>query len=77
MNKDDIIAYADDVPVKASIDGILRGHLRGGLRVHSGMKVADIDPRAERSHCFSISDKARSIGGSALESILKLGREKF
>ena len=77
VNKDDIIAYADDVPVRATISGILRGQLRGGLRVHAGMKVADIDPRAEKSHCFSISDKARSIGGSALEAILKLGREKF
>lgn len=77
VNKDNIIAYADDVPVRATIDGILRGQLRGGLRVHAGMKVADIDPRAERSHCFSVSDKARSIAGAALEAILKLGRERL
>ena len=41
------------------------------------MKVADIDPRAQIEHCFSVSDKARSLGGGVLEAILKIGREKF
>ena len=34
------------------------------------MKAGDIDPRGTRENCFTISDKARAIGGSVLEAIL-------
>lgn len=58
--------------VQASITGILRGMIREGLFVDAGMKIADIDPRCEKSHCYSISDKARSIGGGVLEAVMVL-----
>jgi len=57
-------------PVTASITGILRGLVRDGLDVTAGMKVGDIDPRAAREHCFTISDKSRAIAGGVLEAIL-------
>lgn len=59
-----------EVPITASIPGILRGLVRDDLMVSSGMKVGDIDPRAIREHCFTISDKSRAIGGGVLEAIL-------
>jgi len=56
-----------DVPVYASLDGILRGIIQDGYCVRKGLKVADIDPRlGELSNCFTISDKARCVGGSVL-----------
>ena len=61
-------------PVVAQIDGVLRGILHDGLIVRAGYKVGDIDPRAVIEHCFSISDKARAIGGGVLEAILYLLR---
>jgi xanthine dehydrogenase accessory factor len=57
-------------PVTAAITGILRGLVRDGLDVTRGMKVGDIDPRAAREHCFTISDKSRAIAGGVLEAIL-------
>ena len=60
----------DAVPITATIPGILRGLVRDNLRVSSGMKIGDIDPRAIREHCFTISDKSRAIGGGVLEAIL-------
>lgn len=60
------------IPVVAAIPGILRGLLRAGLSVNAGMKVGDIDPRAAREHCFTISDKSRAIGGGVLEALLHL-----
>jgi len=60
----------NDAPVVAAIRGILRGLLRDGLHVSGGMKVGDIDPRAAREHCFTISDKSRAVAGGALEAIL-------
>lgn len=70
VEKDDIIAEVDGVPVKATIDGVLRGLIHEGLFVRKGLKIADIDPRDVQKHCFSISDKARSIGGGVLEAIM-------
>lgn len=60
----------DKVPVPASLTGLLRGIIRDGYKVDRGLKIADIDPRAsEHDNCFTISDKARSIGGSVLELV--------
>ena len=54
---------AAPVPVKAVIKGLLRGLIRDGFPVSEGFKIADIDPReSELKNCFTISDKARSIG---------------
>jgi xanthine dehydrogenase accessory factor len=59
--------------IRASLDGVLRGLLRPGLEVPAGFKVGDVDPRGVREYCFTISDKARAIGGGVLEAILMLG----
>lgn len=62
-----------NVPVLASIDGLLRGLIRDGYPVAKGFKIADIDPRTdEYENCFTISDKARCIAGGVLEAILHL-----
>ena len=66
----DLLAYCDETPVYANIDGIVRGLLQDGVKVKKGMKSGDVDPRAEREYCFSVSDKASSIGGGVLEAIL-------
>jgi len=59
-----------EIPLKAEIDGMLRGLLPSGIHVKTGMKAGDIDPRCEKSHCFTVSDKALAIGGGVLEGIL-------
>jgi xanthine dehydrogenase accessory factor len=67
-----IVAYAGEEAVRSQIGGVLRGLLSTGTLVHRGMKCGDVDPRAERSHCFSVSDKALSVAGGVLEGILML-----
>ena len=58
------------VSVEASISGIIRGLIREGYHFQKGFKIADIDPReSELANCFTISDEARSIGGSVLEAV--------
>lgn len=75
VSKDDVIAYIDDTPVYATIDGVLRGLLHGGLEVTKGFKIADIDPRiSEKGNCVTISDKARTIAGGVLQAILMFGK---
>ena len=70
VNKGAVVAVAEDFPVIAKISGVVRGLLRDGVEVKKGMKVGDIDPRGKRELCFTISDKARAIGGGVLEAIL-------
>jgi len=66
----DILGHVNETPVEARIGGVIRGLIFAGLPVQKGMKIGDIDPRAQREYCFSISDKARAIGGGVLEAIL-------
>ena len=73
----DPVASVDGNPVYASIGGVVRGMLPSGTPVYHGMKSGDIDPRGIVSHCYTISDKARAIGGGVLEALLhlSLGRD--
>ena len=70
ISKGQVVATVDGHPVCAQIDGVLRGLLPDGTPVTAGMKAGDVDPRCEVSNCFSVSDKARAIGGGVLEAIL-------
>lgn len=65
-----VIGHVNEVPVRSKIKGILRGVLASKLLVTEGFKLADVDARCEEFHCFTISDKALSIGGGALEALL-------
>ena len=56
--------------IRAGCNGVLRGMIRSGLRVTAGLKVGDVDPRAEPDHCFTVSDKSLAIAGGVLEAIL-------
>jgi xanthine dehydrogenase accessory factor len=58
------------VRVDATIDGVLRGAIHSGLTVAEGQKIADIHPSMSQEDCYTISDKARCIGGSVLEAVM-------
>lgn len=66
----EVVALVDGQPVLAGVRGVLRGLLHDGLTVRQGEKVGDVDPRGIVAYCYTISDKARAIGGSVLEAIL-------
>lgn len=68
----DVIATVDGVDVRTEIGGVVRGMIQDGYRVSRDMKMADVDPRAVADNCFSISDKARSVGGGVLEAVMYL-----
>ncbi|WP_313341646.1 selenium-dependent molybdenum cofactor biosynthesis protein YqeB [Sedimentibacter sp.] len=66
----DVIGYVNDKSVKAKLDGVIRGLIREGIYVAEGQKIGDIDPRNDKEYCYTISDKARAIGGAVLEAVL-------
>ena len=69
VKAEEIIAEVEGVSLKAEISGVLRGLIYPQSWVARGMKVGDIDPRGIRDFCFTVSDKARSLGGAVLEAI--------
>ncbi len=75
VQKGEVIANVDSTPVHATLNGVLRGLIHDDIPVKAGLKIADIDPRADARHCYSISDKALAIGGGALEAALWLMRQ--
>lgn len=80
VNKEEIIAKVGDNYIRATLDGVIRGMIRDNFEVKKGLKIIDIDPRyKEVENCFTISDKARAIGGAVLEAIMMLEnrREKY
>jgi len=65
-----VIAQIDGAPIVAPFDGVLRGIVHPSVLVHTGMKIGDLDARAERRYCFTISEKSLAIAGGVLEAIL-------
>jgi xanthine dehydrogenase accessory factor len=76
VEKGQVVAKVADTPVAVLTGGVLRGLLRSGAVVPAGLKIGDVDPRAEPSHCFLISDKALAIAGGVLEAILAGGVDR-
>ena len=76
VEKGEVVALTGGKPVYAQMPGVVRGMLQSGVSVKEGLKIGDIDARAEVSHCYTISDKARAIGGGALEAVTGFERMK-
>ena len=77
VNEGQEIAIINNVPVIATLTGVLRGLIREGYYAKEGMKIADIDPRKEqKENCTTISDKARCIAGGVLEAVMHLSNEQ-
>jgi hypothetical protein len=69
VKKGDVVLRINESPVRAAIDGIVRGLIRE-IPVTAGRKLGDIDPRADILFCHTISEKARAIAGGVLEAVI-------
>ena len=76
VEKGDLVGYSGDAPIYAQVGGVVRGLLQDGVAVTKGMKSGDVDPRGNIENCYTISDKAASIGGGVLEAILSMNKKK-
>lgn len=71
VERGEILFTIRGTEMRAPFTGLLRGMIREGTEVPKGMKVADIDPRTDVDW-RTISDKARCLGGAALEAYFYL-----
>ena len=67
----ELIARVSGSDVRANISGVLRGLIHPSVQVKTGLKIGDVDPRDERAHCFTITDKALAIAGGVLEALMR------
>jgi xanthine dehydrogenase accessory factor len=68
----DIIGTVAGQEISSRIEGVLRGLIRSETKVTRGLKIGDVDPRGQKQSCHTISEKARAIGGSVLEAVLRV-----
>lgn len=73
VKEGDLICTTGETEVIANIGGVVRGLLKEDLFVKKGMKIGDIDPRGIVDYTYTISEKARAVGGGVLEAIMSLG----
>lgn len=71
----DLLCTNGETEVRANLAGVIRGLLKEGLYVKKGMKIGDIDPRGVVDYAYTISDKARAVGGGVLEAIMRMRRD--
>lgn len=69
VKKGETTVFVGSTPLQADISGVIRGMIKAGVWVSSGMKIGDIDPRGIKEYCYSISDKALAVGGGVLEAV--------
>lgn len=68
--REQLIGAVGDTPVRALTSGVLRGLIAPGFMATPGLKIGDVDPRADPTAAERISDKALAVGGGVLEAVL-------
>lgn len=70
LQQGDLIAMNNQQPIYAPFPGVLRGLIHPTVEVWKDLKIGDLDPRGEISHCYTVSDKSLAIGGGVLEAVM-------
>jgi xanthine dehydrogenase accessory factor len=65
----EVLGVVGDERVRAPLAGVVRGLIADGTPVAQGLKIGDVDPRAD-TDWHEISDKALAVAGGVLEAIL-------
>lgn len=73
LHEGEMLAEVNGVSLMAPFTGVLRGLIHSSVPVSAGMKIGDLDARAERRYCFTISEKSLAIAGGVLEALMSAG----
>ena len=65
-----VLGRIGEIEIAAPFTGVVRGLIASGSTVERGLKIGDVDPRADPAACHEISDKSLSVGGGVLEAVL-------
>lgn len=67
--KDFVIGHLGNMPVRAPFDGILRGVVRDGSEVPSGVKLLEINSRGRKAHWTGIDSRGQLIADAVARAI--------
>ncbi len=67
--KDFIVGHLGNLAIRAPFDGIVRGVIRDGTEVPTGVKLLEVDPRGRNARWTGIDDRGRSIAKSVTKAI--------
>ena len=65
----EVVATIGDEPLRAPLDGILRGLTHDGVEVAAGAKVVEVDPRGDVAKVTGLGARPRRIGEGVLRAI--------
>ncbi|MFB6462826.1 xanthine dehydrogenase [Bradyrhizobium tunisiense] len=77
VDKDLVLGHLSGAPVMAPRDGVLRGIIRDGTEVPSGVKLLEIDPRGVLAQWTGIDDRGRAIANATLSAVLRGAAQRF
>ena len=69
----DVVARVDDQPVRARLDGMVRGLKLTGVVVGANHKVGDVDPRRDLDLLTKMTDKSAAVGSSVVRAAVLAG----
>ena len=64
-----VLGYLETMPVRAPLDGVVRGIVRDGLHVPPNVKLLEIDPRGRGASWTGIDDRGRDIAEATVKAI--------
>jgi xanthine dehydrogenase accessory factor len=67
--RDYIIGYLDGSPLRAPMDGRLRGIARDGVLAPASVKLVEIDPRGRHACWTGTDERGRAIAAAVIEAI--------
>lgn len=67
----EVVATIDGAPLRAPLDGILRGLVHDGVPVAAGAKVLEVDPRGDLTKVYGIGARPRRIAEGVLEAVAR------
>ncbi|WP_407175778.1 xanthine dehydrogenase [Bradyrhizobium sp. STM 3562] len=71
-----VIGHLSGMPVAAPLDGMLRGIVRDGTEVPSGVKLLEVDARGPLARWTGIDNRGRAIANATLNAICR-GAERL
>jgi len=64
-----VIGYLDGSPIRAPMDGYLRGIARDGALTPGGVKLVEIDPRGRQACWTGTDERGRAVAAAVVEAI--------
>jgi len=67
--KDFVVGHLGGEPIRAPFDGVLRGVVRDGTEVPTGVKLLEVDPRGRKANWTGTDGRARAIASAVTKAI--------